>query len=155
MTIDDQDELDRWLDRVFTGRDPDHESAGDPDDAALLRALFAADAETPGPSPEFARSLRADLVRRHRGAPAAVTPAPDATALGLVAAPLSLPRERDMRLLLLAVAAAILIAIAGSSIRWNAHGHPSVNVATAQASVMPTAVVPTVTATLTVPLVAT
>jgi hypothetical protein len=149
MTTRPADELDRLMDRLFSGRDTVADGSGEAqEDQELMLGLIGADARIGAPDPTFVASLRADLLDRHDG----LRPPIDDRSTGIVAPPflpLPLSAHPDRRLLAFAIAAAILIAVVGSGLRWNRDGHPSVNVATAQASTSPT-FAPTMIATLTV-----
>lgn len=148
MSIEPEDELDQLLDRALpTGELSELAPRWDG-----LRRLIAADAATEPADPEFLSGLRADLLRRHPERPARI----DARSVGILAMPVpgDFGGARNRRLLAIVAAAAILLAVAGSGFRWGRDGHPRMNVATAQASIMPDPT-PTVIATLTIAIGAT
>jgi hypothetical protein len=112
--------------------------------------LVRADSTTPDPDAQFAKALRATLLAEASGRPGRRAPNQLGTHLGIVAAPIGIPREfRQFRRVVtpFAIAVALLLALFAFNTGWSDGGHQAFGVPTAQASTTVVPATPTPTAT--------
>jgi hypothetical protein len=137
------DELD---DRLARGRETAALPAG-------FGLLLRADVTTPDPDMQFTKALRATLLAEATGRTSRPAPNHLGTHLGIVAAPIGIPREfSPFRKLVtpLAIAVALLLALFAFNAGWSDGGHQAFGVPTAQASTTVVPATPTPTATFAV-----